>query len=177
MKLLLGLLLSTLSIIETVACSCNGTYTVKEAYSSADLVVVGKVIRLSYVGLAETMGEIRLKQLKKKITSDKQHWLKDEFIIKVEVEVTTMFKGSSKARQVIVYTGFNSASCGYTRFEIGKEFAVYGLKKSPFYWLVSTNSELTEGLERPGTYWTNHCLRTTDSPQSEVVALKTLKKG
>lgn len=177
MKILLCLLIGIACVTNTAACSCYETSPVKEAYSGAALVVVGKVVRLSYVGLAETMRETKRAQLEKKVSSEKRLFLTEAWITKVEIEIEQSFKGSPATGKVVVYTGRRGASCGYTQFKVGEKFVVYGLEKSDFYRLVTPEGAFREGLEKPGTYWTNHCLRTAPFSFNEVAALKEIKRG
>ena len=177
MRSWLALWIGMICVTETAACSCYEKSPVKEAHAEADLVVVGRVVRLSYVGLAETMRETKRAQVASKVAPEKGHLLTGTWIAKVEMEIEQSFKGSPATGRVVVYTGRMSASCGYTQFKVGKKFVVYGRQRSDFYRLVTSDGALREGLEKPGTYWTNHCLRTTPFSAGEVAALKEIKKG
>ncbi len=155
-----------------LACSCQGEETTSQAYNHAALVVSGKVLKKTRVHLAESMNPKKFSSVKNKLDEGSKNLLNLE-IYELEIQVTKTFKGNVKLNKVTVFTPAQSASCGFTRFEEGASFIIYGADESIIYALLHLEKQQRLGLEKSDTYWTNHCTRTVEE---NVAELKELNK-
>jgi hypothetical protein len=159
------------------ACKCDGERTIAGSFKGSALIVHGRVLSKQLVSFAETMRANKANEVKEILKADqkKLQLFESNFIFEIKLEVVESFKGSSVRDTLTIYTTRNSSSCGY-RFELGKGYIVYALKKSFQYSMFLTGLDEKESFEKDNTYWTNHCMRTTEYYKSEADELRKLKK-
>jgi len=164
---------------KAAACSCQDPYPIPEAFKNTSLVIHGKVISKEFVTYAETIKSDKIKMLRAKLEGAEKKMidLDAQFIVKVKIKVLNSFKNNSGNKFVTVYTTRTGASCGFTHFEEGQEYIIYG---SPYSYIFSLllGQDLNDDLEKENTYWTNHCTRTKfASYQRELDELKILAEN
>src|SRR5688500_15001321 len=111
----------------------------------------------------------RLKKTKRSL-----EFMESDYVIKVEIEVKEVFKGDSSKPTAIIYTTMGGGSCGYNKFEIGKDYIVYSYPEMPKQFSLLTERSNSR-IEMKGTFWTNHCTRTTFYNSIEASGLRELK--
>jgi hypothetical protein len=175
MKKFVLILLFSLIVDPIYACRCDSK-TVAEAFRITPYIFYGKVIRKEIVSLEETMKPEQVDVIKQRLKKAKRslEFIESNYITKVEIEVKEVFKGDSSKRRATIYTTTGGGSCGYNKFEIGKEYVVYGFPKSQAFFSFLTQG-WDETIEREGTFWTNHCTRTTFYTSIEASSLRKLK--
>jgi hypothetical protein len=175
MKKFVLLLLFCLIINPTYACRCDSK-TIEEAFSVTPYIFHGKVVRKEVVSLEDTMEPEQAKAIKQRLKKTKQslELIEADYIIKVEIEVKEVFKGNGSKRHAIIYTTMGGGSCGYNKFEIGKDYIVYGYPEKRMHFSFLTEQGDAR-IEREGTFWTNHCTRTTFYNSREAFDLRELK--
>ena len=157
----------------SLACSCEEPGTVKESFDYSDIVVYGTVVSRSYITFRETMESEKGDSLNNLLTDHDNELLNSEMILKIEFEISKVYKGQTTSDTIIIYTGRSLASCGYSWFKEGEDYIIYGSDESYCYGLF-TNDE-NANLEKSGTFWTNHCSRTTEYNEQEANELDKLK--
>lgn len=157
------------------ACKCGGSLTVVESFKSTSLIVHGKVLSKELVPFTETVQSDKVKSIEERIKSDqrKLELFRSNYVYKVTLEVIENFKGSTKGHVITVFTTATSASCGY-RFEVGREYLLYGIRRDSLTGLFLGQNDQEE-VEKENTYWTNHCTRTTTYDKLEADTLRKLK--
>ncbi|WP_299603204.1 hypothetical protein [uncultured Aquimarina sp.] len=154
------------------ACTCKKVKTVKQAYKYHESIVYGKVLRKTLVTLESTMNPQRRDSLKQVYENNyrKLRSLKAKGILKIEVEIIKEFKGRSKTSILTIYTPNTREDCGYTEFEVGKEYLIYGSSRGYMYLEFQAKRKYIE-YERKNTFWTVHCYRTKEYLESEAKEL------
>lgn len=178
MKLKLILLaFLTLGIYTANACSCQSSDDLQDEYKWISTIVHGKVLTKSYVSYESTLTTERLKLIQKEYESDYQklNALKLESIIKVELEVYHIYKGTGIKDKIVIYTSRHGASCGYLDFEIGKEFIIYLSPKSYLDVFYKVPGENLRKVENNEAFWTNQCRRTRMFDKKEDKELRSLR--
>ena len=166
--LIIGILMIGLNY--SLACSCEEPGSVKESFESSDLVVYGTVVNRRYITFRATMESNKGDSLNNVLTNHDNELLNSELILKIEFEVKKMYKGQLKSDTITIYTGRSSASCGFSWFKEGEDYIIYGSAESYCYGLFIDG----ENLEKHGTFWTNHCSRTTEYNEQEAKELDKL---
>mgnify|MGYP000595180631 CR=1 FL=1 len=158
------------------ACSCNEPLSIKEAYAITPVILSGKVLRLSYISIWETMAPKKRIQAKEAFlkTQPQTKVLENPIIQKIEFEVLKNYKGKNIKDTIIIFTHRSGASCGFTWFEAGKDFIIYAGPDSFCYDFYNPNK--VENLEQKNTYWTNQCTRTINYHEEEGNKLMLLSK-
>ncbi len=179
MKLKKAIIITVLVIglgIHSYACKCADDRTIAESFKGSTLVVHGRVISKELISFAETIRPNKVNEVKEKLKNDQQkpQMFESDFIFEIKLEVMEDFKGSSVRDTVTIYTTKNNGSCGY-KFEMGKEYIVYALKKSFQYYLFLTEPDRKKDFERENTFWTDTCMRTADYYRPEADELRKLK--
>lgn len=118
--LIIGLLL--IGTNNSLSCSCQGTGSVEEAFGYSNAVFHGKVIAKSFVTFSESIRKEAADSLRIDLDERKLNLFDSEFIVAVELEIITCYKGNLFNDTVVIYTTRTSASCGYRGFEVGKEY-------------------------------------------------------
>ncbi len=152
---------------ELLACSCIGERTVKEEIKHSDAVFVGKIVSKELVDVVDSMA---INMFNSDTVSRKVYPYKT-IIAKYELVVTSNYKGKITSDTVEIYTGLGGGDCG-VRFEIGKEYIVYGEQDSYIghadsEWQYPTGSNL---------YWTNTCSRTTVVNDEELNQIEKFRR-
>jgi hypothetical protein len=159
------------------ACKCDGTGTVKNSLTTSDAVITGRVLSKEVIPYYQTINQDSVSAVKSRLKGDKQklHFFEMSYILKIELEVSEIFKGTDVRDTVTIYTAANSASCGYN-FDKGKSYIIYASKKSYLDFIFIDKVDRNEGLAKENTYWTSICTRTTEYNKLEVDELRALNK-
>lgn len=163
-------------ISNTMDCRCEDPGTVKEAFAYTEAIFHGKVISKEFITYEDSMEPEKAVKVKEFYKEDQQkiEWLQARFIIKLELELINTFKGKILTDTLTLYTTRTGVSCGFTRFDINQDYIVYASSKSYAYWPFGGYGETASNLERPNTYWTNHCTRTCEYNKLEESELLVL---
>ncbi len=174
-KVLFLIIFSLLGYSNVIACSCKKEKTVKAAFEYHESIVRGKVLNKTLVTIGSTMKKEKLDSLQEIYKSDKNKLksLSYKSILKVEVEVIREFKGKSESNIVTIFTHKYGSACGYTGFEVGKEYLIYGSSKSYLYFQFQRKGKYIN-YELENTFWTSHCYRTKEYLKSEAQELNKL---
>ena len=148
------MLLAILSVSWVNECTCREEQEIFEAYKSADAVFVAKVIEEEVVNI-EPSTQMPFFQLQVK---------------KYVVVVEQIFKGKLSTDTLFVYTGVNSAECGFD-FAVGDRYVIYGDREC----YMASGKEARDFPSGRGIYWTSHCTRTRSFDEAEVKELEALK--
>jgi hypothetical protein len=152
---------------ELYACSCIGERTVKEEIKASDAVFVGRIISKELVEVVDSMA---IKMFNSDTVSRNVYPYKT-IIAKFELVVTSKYKGKITSDTVEIYTGLGGGDCG-VRFEIGKDYIVYGeleryLGQADSDWQYPTGDNM---------YWTNTCSRTTLMNDEELNQIQKFRR-
>lgn len=152
------------------ACKCEFPETTKHAYDNADLVIYGKVIKKEFVAMENVVNKEEGNALKMKFEKVPQNLdrLKAESLIEVHIEVVNLYKGNTIKNIIKVLTPRTSAACGFTQFNIGEAFIVFGKQKLSHYWLFNTEKIFSQY----DAYWTNHCVGTSEYNLDKIYELE-----
>ena len=160
------------------ACTCT-TPTIEKGFMKSSLVLHGKVISKTQVSrrslrnpkeLAESISRLKEKYINNNSDSISEirvnsflRALDSKSITKVEIVVIDFFKNQFQLSDTLTIYTRGGLSCGYSNFEIGKEFIVYGTKSK-------------NGFNRNplNTFWTNTCSRTKNVNKKELKNLRKL---
>ncbi len=153
-----------------LACSCQDPGTVEQGFEYSDMVVHGTVLNRSYVTYRETMKWQKGDSLNEILTDRKNDRFNSELILKIELQLCKSYKGEMVSDTIVIYTGRSSAACGFSWFEEGEDYIIYGTSASYTYGFFTYE----DGLEKDGTFWTNHCMRTTEYNVQEAKELEAL---
>jgi hypothetical protein len=135
------------------ACRCQGERSVQKEVEYDDAVLVGTIIA---------------KELTTHTDSTIANAMKTENLLmptlaRYSFMVDNIYKGKITSDTISIFTGVNGAACG-VRFEIGKEYIVYGKRETYF-------GELLSKFEYPkgeNIFWTHTCMRTNLFRQEEI---------
>lgn len=169
--LIIGLIIFGTS--NSLACSCEEPGSVEESFNYSDAVFHGKVVNTSFVTFAESIKTETADSIHKNLDENKLSLFDSEFILKVEFEITKCYKGNIFNDTIVIYTTRTSASCGYSGFEVGKDYIVYGSSKSYAFWTLIKNAD-DLAFEQQNTFWTNQCTRTDGYNYAEAKELEKL---
>ena len=165
MRKLIFLIIIGLSLLNyrLYACSCIRQRAVKEEIKYSDAVVVGKIISKNHITLIDSTA---LKMFGNGNTNTKSPLIQTT-VAKYELIITSIFKGKFKSDTIEVYTGLGGGDCGI-RFEIGKEYIIYGDKET-FFGQINNDWPYPKGNN---IIWANICSRTTIIGRSKVDEIK-----
>lgn len=169
--LIIGLIIIWTS--NSFACKCEDPESVQESFNYSDAVFHGKVINKSLVSFGQSIKSESADSIRHFLDDNKLSLFDSEFIIRVELEIKKCYKGNIFNDTIVIYTTRTSSSCGYLGFEIGKEYIVYGLRKSYAFRTFFKNAEGSD-IEKQNTFWTNQCTRTDEYNYEEAKELETL---
>lgn len=174
-KILTALFLIIIGGVNSYACRCEDPGSIQEAYNYTETILQGSVLSKSFVTFKSTMNEAQISLLNEKFKDNPQRLslMESEFVIKIELKITNVYKGEIKNDTVIIYTTRTGVSCGYTGFETGREYLIYTSSRSHMYAFFDSNAN-EEKLELENTFWTNHCTRTMVYNRKEAKELKKL---
>ncbi len=145
---------------EGFACKCEGVGTVAANYESAAIVFTGTVLKIEYVGIAETLNPDSISTARTLIKDSPKNTLDQPMVLKATMIVTNEYKGIKKGDTIIMYTGIRGASCGF-KFEHRKEYTVYAASESYMHMFLRVDRKRFKNLDKKGVYWTSICTRTT----------------
>jgi hypothetical protein len=166
-KFKLIIILFVLVSQNSLACKCSWPNSVEAEFKSSEIILLGIVEKIEFVGFGETMHPDSLEIARKLMPERLIHFLDGPGILKATLKVKKILKGYIENESIVIYTGFNGASCGY-RFKKGKEYVVYGQDYSYLYSFLNIDNDRVQGFRKDDTYWTNHCRRTTDFVKEEL---------
>ncbi len=160
-----------------ISCNCEDPGTVAEAYNYTETIIYGKVVKKEFVSFGYTMELEKSNYLSSLLKNDKQKLgiFESNFIVKIELAVKKIYKGKIVNDRITIFTTRTGASCGFIRFEIGKDFIIYASSRSHAYWLFGTEIAV-KSFEKRNTYWTNQCTRTEEYNSYEASELEKLMK-
>lgn len=155
------------------ACKCESSDNINSEFKSTDVVVHGKVISKQNVTFTSTLNKKGLERINSEnlLNEDEKNLLKNEDILKIEMEILYIYKGKKLKKNIFIYTSRFSGACGYKAFEIGQEYQVY-LSKDCY--LRFYNKKLNLDMSSYNGYWTNNCTRTKQFSHEEDKILKNL---
>lgn len=167
---ILGILFFGLICNSVRACSCIGESTVEGAYKSSDIIISGKVIRITDEYLPDSAN---IKEtIASGIPADELDMRQYRYYLKkVLIKVETVFKGQASIDTLTIYTGRGSGDCGY-RFKADQNYIIYGEMES-YLAGTSKNQDFPHGQN---VYWTNICMRTQEYNRNEIKDLEKIKK-
>ena len=173
-------LLVVLSLIVSsplFACACGAPQSIDKALKGSTVVFTGLVVKIEYFGLGETMIADSVPIARSLAPHAAKNFLDVPMVLKATLLVTNEFKGVKKNDTIVVYTGIRGATCGY-KFEMNKEYIVYGTTDSYMYMFLYVNRNRFRNFTKKGIYWTSICSRTTVAVGREQGLLNEhLKKG
>jgi len=150
---------------ELEACSCRW-HDVKTGYESADVIILGKVIRI-LPGFAEYLTPDYKVDEGGDYYETGDSSLERRYYHIVEISVVKKIKNFEIFDRIEIITGAFESACGYP-FVIGGEYLIYANKKGLDYPVRYDHSKLPVG-SLPGRHFTtNLCTRTTPLIQKEL---------
>lgn len=155
-----------------LACNCKNTNSIEKSFDNSKLVIHGKVLSKEFITYSETLlpewADTLARRAKEKGQLLDVSGISPN-IIKIKVVVLKNFKNKIIPDTLVIFTPRANASCGYTKFEIGKEFIIFNdvdLFKS------SQLKEFTNvDVQLKNTFWTNQCTRTSEANQEDLDSL------
>lgn len=172
LKIFLLFVISSLLLnINAIACTCTGQLSIQKSLETSAVVLTGRVIRTDFITLGETLNPDSLQIAQELVSKTSKTFLNTPMVLKATIVVTEDFKGIKKNDTIVVYTGIRGATCGF-KFEQNKEYVIYAAEDNYMAMFMQGDRERFKGLSQPGTYWTNHCTRTTATVGSEQIALR-----
>lgn len=156
-------LLVVLLFIKTpssLACNCGASQSVDKAFRGSAIVFTGRVLKIEYFGLGETMIADSVPVARTLAPHSTKNFLEVPMVLKATMLVINEFKGVKKRDTIVVYTGIRGATCGY-KFERNKEYTVYGTTDSYMYMFLYVDRKRFRNFTKKGIYWTSVCSRTT----------------
>ncbi|NHN26000.1 hypothetical protein FIA58_009970 [Flavobacterium jejuense] len=166
-------LLITFSNQSLFACKCQQIDDIKSDYVSTDAIIHAKVIAKEFVSFASTVNEKGIQLIQSAYHSEKEKidFLEKDWIIKIKMEIVSVYKGKKLSKYITVYTSRLAATCGYLNFDIGQEYQVY-LSNDCYFDHVFKKAALKS--KNYNGYWTNVCTRTKTFSLEEDKNLKAL---
>ena len=160
---------------EILACSCKGPMTINDAFKITETIIHGTVLQKSIVSFSKAMDQDKANSLRHALKEDQQRLelLESDFIVRVELLVAKVYKGNVSNDTINIYTSRTSASCGFTEFEVGKDFLIYASSQSHAFDFFNRGSSNVR-LEQENSHWTNHCTRTKGFDVREAAELESL---
>ena len=161
------------------ACKCQNSENVQEEFEQTSFIVSGKVLSKSHVSYESILSEEELDLIRKKFETNpqKMNGLKLESIIKIELAINHIYKGTGIKDKITIYTSKFGQSCGYLGFEIGQNFIAYLSSTSYLNTFYNLPSKKLDETKENGVFWTNHCRRTRVFDKTEDKELRKLMNG
>jgi hypothetical protein len=149
MKVLIINVLILFAHLQTLACGCIGSSTVKSATKYTEAVFVGRVIS------------------KEEISSKEEFVARDTTglvfrMLRYSFEISAVYKGKISKNKIEVITGFGLSDCGF-QFAVGQEYIVYANHSIQNHGSYRVKSKHLE---------TNDCTRTRLYQLEEITELK-----
>ncbi len=155
-----------ITIQNAFGCSCIKKDSLEEAYSKADIIVQGLVVRAELVHLSNKVAINQLLESGTPLDSIDSH-LTDFPMVKVLVEIEKIYKGSSNHDTLTIYTGNSGGNCGF-EFITGHNYIIFAQKES--YFGESFNMRYLSNSDE--FYWVDMCTRTNGFNFREISALE-----
>lgn len=159
-RVLLLLAIICYGCTSSFGCTCPTQGTVQTAFDGSTVVFTGKVIRVEYFGIAETLIPDSVVVARSLPHENSKSYLDTPMVLKATMVVTNPFKGLEKKDTIVVYTGLRGATCGF-KFEKNKEYTVYGTTENYMYMFLRVDRKRFRTFSKKGVYWTSMCSRTT----------------
>lgn len=155
-----------------LACDCKHSSSIEKSFENSRLVIHGKIISKDYITYSETLQTNWADSLTK-WTKDKGQLLDLSMITpnvtRLKVFVLKTYKNQRHLDTLTIFTPRSSASCGFTSFEVGKEYLIFSgsdlFKSMEFKKYGSLNVQLNN------TFWTNQCTRTREADLQDLDSL------
>lgn len=154
------------------ACDCIEDKPIEEAFKSAQLVIHAKVLTKEYINYVQTLNpqwvdtiNLRLKEKGQLIDLNTMA----SNVIKVKIQILKSFKNKTHLDTLIIFTPRNTSNCGYTKFEIGKEFLIFN--GSDFLKNNYLKGLPDQKIHLKNTFWTNKCTRTNEVNKQDLDSL------
>lgn len=155
-----------------LACDCKHSSSIEKSFENSRLVIHGKIISKDYITYSETLQTNWADSLTK-WTKDKGQLLDLSMITpnvtRLKVFVLKTYKNQRHLDTLTIFTPRSSASCGFTSFEVGKEYLIFSgsdlFKSIEFKKYGSLNVQLNN------TFWTNQCTRTREADLQDLDSL------
>ncbi len=161
--------------MQSLACSCNYPTEVKNAYEVSHTIVYGEIVELAVVKVTDSMDSDSLKLfLQNDLTKFQTETLNAEFLIRAKLKKKETLKGYIKQDTITMFTTRTGASCGFTKFRIGKEYIIYASPNSYFF-SNFYSPQRKRKLELKNTYWVTSCSITSEFEQEHLTKLKNVR--
>lgn len=161
--------------MQSFACSCNYPTEVEQAFEVSHTIVYGEIVELSIVKVSESMDKDSLEYFKQNnLTNFQIETLNADFLIRAKLKKTEILKGIIKQDTITIFTTRTGASCGFTRFRVGKEYIVYASPNSYFFSNFYT-PQSNRKLEKQNSYWVTSCSITSEFEQEHLSELRDVK--
>ena len=159
-----------------ITCSCEGPTKISNAFLSSETVAHGEVVELRITKVSDSMDPNSLNEFLKneKLMQHESELLNLNFLIQAKFKIIELFKGDIKTDTLILYTTRTGASCGYTNFEIGKQFIIYSSPTSYFF-SSFFSTQKNRKLEKSNSNWVTSCSLTSELREDHLNALKAIK--
>lgn len=163
--------------MQSIACSCNYPTEVKDAYEVSHTIVYGEIVELAIVKVSDSMDRDSLRIfMQNDLTKFQAETLNAEFLIRVKLKKKEILKGDIKQDTITMFTTRTGASCGFTKFRIGKEYIIYSSPKSYFF-SNFYSPQRKRKLEMKNTYWVTSCSITSEFKQEHLSKLKNVRNN
>jgi hypothetical protein len=174
-----GILILTylLTLIQQgIACSCRYPTEISKAFVTSKTVVYGEIVELKVVKVSDSMDPDSLLQYfqKEELNNNQSEILNSDFLIQAKLRIIELFKGEIAKDTLTLYTTRTQASCGFTGFEIGKQFIIYSSPNSYFFSNFYP-PQSTRRLEKANTNWVTSCSITTSLNEDHLNMLRVIK--
>ena len=108
------------------------------------------------------------------VTKFQTETLNSEFLIRAKFKKKEILKGDIKQDTITMFTTRTRASCGFTKFRIGKEYIIYASPNSYFF-SNFYDPQRKRKLEIKNTYWVTSCSITSEFEHEHFDELQLLK--
>lgn len=147
-----------LIVYDTYSCDCKPLKAVKEAVSTSDLVIHGKIIKATYnkeldhrKSYVDTLQKVYQKT-----------WYTDKNVNEYIVVVQKSYKGANVNDTIIIRTGLGTNDCGLI-LNVGSEFI--------FYASALKYGDIEYDNSKQKSCWTSSCTRTTPFDKKEEIEI------
>lgn len=159
-----------------IACSCNYPKEISKAFATTETVVYGEVVELKITKVSDSMDPDSLRQhlQTEELTETQSEMLGADFLIEAKLKIIELFKGEVYGDTLTLYTTRTGASCGFTRFRIGKQYIIYSKTNSYFFSNFYSHQRYRR-LERLNTSWVSSCSISSEFSEDHFNELKKIK--
>lgn len=171
----LFLFFQLISIVTANACECIQSNSIEKSFNDSELVIHAKILSKEYVHYIQTLNPQWADTINRRIKEKGQLIDLNSMasnVVKVKIQVIKSFKNKTHLDTLIIFTPRNASNCGFTKFEIGKEFLIFNgtdfLKNNYLKGLPD------EKIHLKNTFWTNQCTRTIEANKQDLDSLTLL---